>query len=146
MTQATHTVRLERVIQAPQERVYDAWTDPKHIAAWFGPQGMTIPEIEFSSAIGVTYRCVMRSPEGNDHVVSGVIKTLDRPNRLVMTWGWKRDGVRGQESTVDVRFEAQGDTTLMKFEHRDLENDESAQQHTQGWTSSFEKLGPHLSA
>jgi len=44
------------------------------------------------------------------------------------------------------RFEAQAEATLMKFEHRDLESEESAQQHTHGWTSSFEKLGPHLSA
>lgn len=105
---------------------------------------MKCADFKFDAKVGGEYLCAMESPEGNVHTVTGVVQTLDRPERLVMTWAWLADGVRGHESVIDVQLIAKGDETLMKFEHRGLETEESANHHNEGWTASWGKLDDSL--
>jgi uncharacterized protein YndB with AHSA1/START domain len=41
-----HELVLTRVFDAPRELVFGVWTDPKHVARWWGPQGFTNPVCE----------------------------------------------------------------------------------------------------
>lgn len=143
-TESDRILQFERVFNAPPERVFSAWT--QRLGEWLGPRGMVCQEFRFDERVGGEYLCAMKSPEGNVHTVTGEVKVFERPNRLVVTWAWVNEGVRGHESTVDVRFTARGQGTVMNCEHRAMESADSAGHHKQGWTASFEKLTEQLAA
>jgi uncharacterized protein YndB with AHSA1/START domain len=63
--------------------------------------------------VGGAWRTVMSSPEGKDHIVSGVYREITRPERLVLTWAWEEEGVRGHETLVTIELaETPGGTRL----------------------------------
>jgi uncharacterized protein YndB with AHSA1/START domain len=82
---AIREVTLTRVIAAPRERVFRAWTDPKHMAQWWGPKGFTNPVCEVDARPGGMIRIDMRAPDGVDYPMDGVFHEVIEPERLVFT-------------------------------------------------------------
>jgi uncharacterized protein YndB with AHSA1/START domain len=56
-----------RVYDAPRELVFKAWTDPKHIARWRGPNGFTTTIHEMDERFGGARRFIMHGPDGVDY-------------------------------------------------------------------------------
>jgi uncharacterized protein YndB with AHSA1/START domain len=56
-----------RVFDAPRELVFSAFTDPKHLAAWWGPDGFTTTTSVFEFRPGGVWRFVMHGPDGRDY-------------------------------------------------------------------------------
>ena len=83
--QAIREVTLTRVIAAPRERVFRAWTDPKHMAQWWGPKGFTNPVCEVDARPGGMIRIDRRAPVGVDYPMDGVFHEVIEPERLVFT-------------------------------------------------------------
>jgi len=134
-------LRLERLIAAPPERVFDLWAEPEQVVRWWGPDGYDIPVHALDIRPGGRWRTTMRSPEGGLHTVSGVYRTVDRPRRLVFTWGWEdENGARGHETEVTVTFEAAPGGTRLVLSQQTFESNESRDNHGKGWSSSFECL------
>jgi uncharacterized protein YndB with AHSA1/START domain len=79
--------KISRVFDAPRERVFEAWTDPKHFAQWWGPVGFTNPVCRIDLRSGGAYYASMRSPEAVDHPCHGTYLEIVPPERLVMTMG-----------------------------------------------------------
>ena len=89
-------LRIERLIAATPERLFELWTEPSELIKWWGPEGFTTPKHAMDVRPGGRWRTTMRSPAGTDHTVSGIYRTIDPPRRLVFTWGWDDDnGQRG---------------------------------------------------
>ncbi len=80
------TLRLERIIRAPVEKVFDAFVIPEQLAAWWGPEYCTIPDYSMDVRPGGKWRTVMKLPDGNQPEVSGVYRTIEKNKRLVFTW------------------------------------------------------------
>jgi uncharacterized protein YndB with AHSA1/START domain len=78
-------VSLTRRIAAPPEVVFAAWTDPKHLAEWWGPKGFTNPVCEADARVGGVIRIDMRGPDGVVYPMTGRFLQIDRPHRLVFT-------------------------------------------------------------
>ncbi len=76
---------IARVFDAPRELVFKAWTDPKHVAQWWGPNGFTSPVCEMDVRPGGALRIVMRGPDGVDHRMIGVFQEVVEPERLAFT-------------------------------------------------------------
>src|ERR1700676_3113016 len=76
---------ITRVFDAPRELCFKAWTDPKHLANWWGPRGFTLPEHTMDFRLGGAYRFRMRPPEGRDVLWYGVYREIVPPERLVWT-------------------------------------------------------------
>jgi uncharacterized protein YndB with AHSA1/START domain len=76
---------ITRVFDAPRELVFKAWTDPKHLAQWWGPRAFTTPICEMDLRPGGAYRIVMRSADGVDYPIKGVFRQIVEPQRIVMT-------------------------------------------------------------
>lgn len=55
---------LTRVIEAPRELVFEAWTKPEHAMKWFGPKGFTCTLHEMDVRVGGRWRFDMRGPDG----------------------------------------------------------------------------------
>ena len=135
------TLRIERVFAATPEEVFDAWTVPEQLAAWWGPDGVTIPEKSIDLREGGNWRTVMQNSDGSRFIVSGVYRTIDRPKRLVFTWAWDQDdGSRGHETEVTVTLEPAGSGTRLTLLQKIFANTEQRDMHREGWTSSFDCL------
>ncbi len=78
---------MTRVFDAPRELVFDAWTDPVNIDAWWGPDGFTTTTFERDVRPGGTWRYVMRGPDGTDYDNRMVYQEVSRPERIVYLHG-----------------------------------------------------------
>jgi len=76
---------ISRVLAAPRELLWKAWTDAKHLAEWWGPHAFTNPVCEMDVRPGGAYRIVMRGPDGAEFPIRGVFREIAEPERLVMT-------------------------------------------------------------
>ena len=136
----TLILNLSRSFAAPRERVFRAFTSPAQLARWWGPKGFTVPACTLDVRAGGAWRTVMRSPEGKDHIVSGVYREILPPERLVFTWAWEKDGARGHETLVTIKlFETPGGTRL-ELRHERFETEESRDAHRDGWSSCLDSL------
>jgi uncharacterized protein YndB with AHSA1/START domain len=82
---------LTRIINAPRERVFEAWT--RRLPEWWGPHGMTTPVWEMDLRPGGIFRTVMRAADGTEYPTRGVFLEVVRPERIVFTdafdAGWR---------------------------------------------------------
>jgi uncharacterized protein YndB with AHSA1/START domain len=103
---------LTRVFDAPRALVFKAWTDPKHIVHWWGPNGFTTTMHEMEVRPGGMWRFIMHSPDGTDYPNRIVYREIVEPERLV----YRHGDDSGNEATmfdVTVTFvEENGKTTL----------------------------------
>src|SRR4249920_4168291 len=76
---------LTRLINAPREKVYRAWTDPELLKQWFAPLPYTTPVAELDVRPGGANLIVMRGPEGKDMPNRGVYLEVVENERLVFT-------------------------------------------------------------
>jgi uncharacterized protein YndB with AHSA1/START domain len=94
---------ITRLIAAPQELVFEAWTDPAHLASWWGPDGFATTTSAFDMRPGGVWRFVMHGPDGRDYENRITFDEVVRPERLVYRHS-------GDEDVEPVRF-----TTTVTF-------------------------------
>jgi uncharacterized protein YndB with AHSA1/START domain len=104
---ADREIVLTRVYEAPRELVWTAWTDPKHVVHWWGPDGFTNTIHEMDVRPGGVWRFVMHGPDGRDYKNRINFIEVERPERLVYTHGGD-DDVEPVSFHVTVTFEDQG--------------------------------------
>jgi uncharacterized protein YndB with AHSA1/START domain len=80
---------ISRLINAPREYVFEAWTEPGQMAQWWGPHGFTNPVCEVDLRPGGHYRLVMRGPDGVEYPIKGVYREVVEPSKLVLTENWE---------------------------------------------------------
>lgn len=139
---ADRTLVIERVFKAAPERVFRAWTDPKILVKWWGPEGYGTPDCTMDVRAGGAWRTVMANAEGQSHIVSGVYHEITPPKRLVTTWAWEQeDGRRGHETMLELTFEPAADgNTKVTLVQSLFESVEQRDSHNMGWSSSFNDL------
>ena len=76
---------LERIIEAPREKLYEAWTDPELMKQWFVPKPWSLSRVESDVRAGGASLIVMRSPEGQEFPNKGVYLEVVPNQRLVFT-------------------------------------------------------------
>jgi uncharacterized protein YndB with AHSA1/START domain len=109
-------VRLTRVLDAPRERVFAAWTEARQLEQWFGPQGVTLHSCETDPRPGGRFRICMRSPQGKDYWVRGVYREIMPPERLVIVCTAHDEKDRPQlEEVISVTLAAEGDGTRLSL-------------------------------
>ena len=139
------TLTLERTFDAPLELVWQAWTKPEHIAAWWGPKGMQTEVVEHNFKVGGTWKYVMLMPDGNEFIGEGVYSEIIEYKKIVTSANFKPMTI-GVE--LQVFLEAEGDKTKFTFNviH---ETEEYCKQQEEmgfynGWGSTFDRLNEYL--
>ena len=84
---ADREIVTTRLIDAPRELVFEAWTDPKHVAHWFGPDGFTTITHSMDVRPGGVWRFTMRGPDGTEWPNVVTYEHVVRPERLVYLHG-----------------------------------------------------------
>jgi uncharacterized protein YndB with AHSA1/START domain len=85
VTTENRELSLTRIINAPRETVYRAWTDPELLKQWFAPSPWTTPRAELNVRPGGGSFIVMRGPEGQEFPNRGVYLEVVKNERLVFT-------------------------------------------------------------
>jgi uncharacterized protein YndB with AHSA1/START domain len=132
MDAAIETAMYERTIaiDASPETVWEFFVDPQKLMRWMGI------DAELDPQPGGIYRCTV-IPE---NTARGEFVEVDKPNRVVFTWGWDgNDAVPPGSSTVEAELTPQGNGTSLRFVHRDL-SPEQAKSHAQGWDHYLARL------
>ena len=107
---ANRDLILTRIIDAPREKVFRAWTEPELLKQWFAPLPWTTPHAEMDLRPGGASLIVMRSPEGNDMPNRGVYLEVVKNQRLVFTDAYSKAWEPADKPfmTVILSFEDQG--------------------------------------
>ncbi len=132
---------ITRVINAPRDRVYEAWTDPAQLKEWFGPENVQTRDLIADARVGGRFRWRLINSEGEEMTVSGEYRELQPGKKIVFTWQWQ-DDEDWEEHTSIVTVElddAEGGTEL-RLIHEQLPNEQSRDGHTRGWNSALDKL------
>jgi len=101
---AEREISITRVIDAPRELVFDAWTDPEQVVQWWGPFGFTTTIHEMDVRPGGVWRFVMHGPDGTDYDNHVVFEEVVKPERLVYRHGGG-EGSDIKEFHVTVNFD-----------------------------------------
>ena len=96
-----------RVFSAPRDLVFSAFTDPKHLAQWWGPDGFTTTTSAFDMRPGGVWRFVMHGPDGRDYQNRITFDEIVKPERLVYHHGGG-DDVEPVQFRTTVLFEDLG--------------------------------------
>lgn len=80
-----HELVLTRLIDAPREKLFRAWTDPELMKQWFVPRPWTLSKVEIDVRPGGSSLIVMRDPEGNEYPNPGVYLEVVENEKLVFT-------------------------------------------------------------
>jgi uncharacterized protein YndB with AHSA1/START domain len=108
-TPSDREIHVERVFDAPRDRVFAVYTDPKLIPEWWGPRGTTTRVDEMDVRPGGRWRFVIRNSDGSETGFRGVFREVAPPERLVQTFEW--EGMPGHVSVDTATFEDLGERT-----------------------------------
>jgi uncharacterized protein YndB with AHSA1/START domain len=123
---------ITRILDAPRELVFKAWTEPERLVHWSCPHGFTLTHCAGDLRPGGAW-------------LGGVYREIVAPERLVFTHAWDdADGKPGHETVATVTFADQGGKTKMTFRQAFFESVEQRDGHLGGWTECFERLAAHL--
>ncbi len=142
---STRALTLTRVVDAPRELVFKMWTDPRHMAQWWGPKGFTNPVCELDARPGGKILIHMRAPDGAVHPMRGTFREVKPPERLVfVAEPVDHEGNVLIESVTAVTFEDQGGKTKLTVEASAVGFAPVAAKMLggmeTGWTQSLERL------
>lgn len=144
MEESTLTLVIHKEINAPLERVFQAWVQPDLIKSWFFPgDTMAVASADVDLIEGGAYRIHMQNlEEKSDHIVYGTFKEIVKNNKLVFDWQWV-DGV--ERTLVTVEFLSKGEAlTLLTLTHEGFGQQAFVEKHTMGWNGCLENLMRHL--
>jgi uncharacterized protein YndB with AHSA1/START domain len=145
------TLILKRMLNAPPDLAFQAWTSAEHIQQWMRPEpGMVVPLANMDLRVGGKFRIQMKMPDGEFFTAVGVFKEVKAPERLVYTWDWEKDGsgaefgeVEGKTSLITVEFLKRDKGTELVLTHSRLATVETRDSHARGWgriAESFAKF------
>lgn len=131
MPLAERTIRLP----ATAEELFDRFTTVEGLTSWMGVSAEVVPEI------GGT----LRWTHENGATMSGRFIELDRPTRLVFSYGWEGDlmGVPPEPTRVEITFVETEDGTTVSLVHRGIPTN-SVDDHREGWDYFFDILRSQL--
>jgi uncharacterized protein YndB with AHSA1/START domain len=110
---ADRELMLTRLIDAPREKLYRAWTDPTLLKQWFAPLPYTTPMAELDVRPGGSAFIVMRGPDGKDLPNHGVYLEVVPNQRLVSTDAYTQAWEPSEKPfmTLILTFEDEGGKT-----------------------------------
>jgi len=143
-------VNVTRTFEAPRDLVFDAFTDPRHLAQWWGPHHFTNPRCEFDARAGGAIHIDMRGPDGTVYPMEGEVKEVLRPERLVFTTTPLDDkGNALFEVLITATFAERGGKTTVSVNAHVVRIEAAVAEQMlagmqEGWTQSLERLEQYV--
>ena len=139
------SLEIKRLIKAPRDRVYAAWTDPAQLKQWFGPEKVQTRDLIAETRVGGKFRWDLTNSEGEKMTCLGEYRELEPGKKIVFTWQWDDDETwENHTSIVTVELSDADGGTELRLTHEQLPNEASRDGHTGGWNSALDKLEKFL--
>jgi uncharacterized protein YndB with AHSA1/START domain len=138
---------ITRTLDAPPEKVFEAWTQPLEMLRWGGPKDHPMVDTEGDVKPGGEWKSTLRGPGGDELKQSGVWKEVEKPRHLAYTFGWDQSpmGTPRRETMINIDLEPAGDgKTRMIFKQGPFDTAANRDGHREGWNSSFDRLEEYL--
>jgi uncharacterized protein YndB with AHSA1/START domain len=110
-TPTDREIHIERIFDAPRDKVFAAMTDPELIPEWWGPHGTSTVVDKMDARSGGDWRYVIKNSDGSETGFRGTYREVSAPERIVQTFEW--EGMPGHVSVETATFEDLGDRTKM---------------------------------
>src|SRR6478672_3588675 len=110
---ADREIVISRVISAPRELVFEAFTEVRHLSQWWGPEGFTTSTRAFEFREGGAWDFVMHGPDGTDYQEWITWTEIAPPERIALLHGESRDDSNTFASVLT--FEADGAATRIEL-------------------------------
>jgi uncharacterized protein YndB with AHSA1/START domain len=143
------SVTINRLIDAPVELMWQVWTDPKHLGAWWGPRMFTAPVCEVDLRVGGRMHIIMRGPGDFEHAADAVFEEIVPGSRLV--WSMDALSLTGEtllKSRTTITMRDEGGKTRLIVESGGYGLVPEAVQMLAGmdagWNQSIDKLAEHI--
>ena len=133
-------LQMKRVLPAPPQTVFEAFTDPDELVKWWGPAGFTTPSLEFRAHVGEGYRIEMQPPEGDAFYLIGEFHQVDPPAQLAFTFVWEDPDPDDVQTLVELSFRDLGEATEVVLTQGPFKTEARRALHRDGWTDGFDKL------
>ena len=133
---------INRIIRAPRERVFAAWTDPEALKQWWGPGPVVCPEAHVDLREGGAYRIANRQEDGSITWIEGTFERVRAPEELVYTWNVSI--LSGGPTLVRVRFLPHPSGTEIVLTHERFAVEAVRDMHGEGWNGCLDKLEAFL--
>jgi uncharacterized protein YndB with AHSA1/START domain len=108
---ADREIVISRTFDAPQELVFEAWTNPQHVVKWWGPRGFTTTIEKMEVRPGGVWQLTMHGPDGTNYPNKSVFTEVVRPERIRFTHGGGREDGKGVSFESTWTFENVGGKT-----------------------------------
>ena len=135
---------IERRFDACPEELWDAWTDPDEVIHWWHPRDAHVQRetVHIDARVGGRFSYTMvHDRTGDSYPIAGIYRQIDRPERLVFTWG-RAD--RPPETCplieVDITPDGAGSRMVFTMTRSDGRQDDAHK----GWKDALEILADHL--
>jgi uncharacterized protein YndB with AHSA1/START domain len=99
---ADREIVISRVLDAPRELVFEAWTNPDHLIHWFGPAGFTNTFYEADIRTGGKWRFTMHGPDGRNYENLVFFTEVLKPERLIYFQGANEKHFPNFKATVTL--------------------------------------------
>ena len=134
------SIVLSRVIKAPVERVYQAWTDPAQLKLWFAPNvRWKTPIVESDPKPGGVHSITMRHSDGDVMQISSRYVEVIPNSRISFSWH-SGDGFLNEESLVTVELRAVPEGTEITLTHDRLQDQNAKESTIGGWSGCLGML------
>jgi uncharacterized protein YndB with AHSA1/START domain len=131
-------ITVTRLLPAPRERVFEAWTRPELMTRWFFPGSDWTVTISSDLRVGGRYELLMRDAAGTEHRQFGEYREVVPVSRLVFTWSCPALSV--VDSVVTVEFVDRGERTELRLVHELPADPKVRRGHEEGWTGCLGNL------
>jgi uncharacterized protein YndB with AHSA1/START domain len=144
---ADREIVISRVIDAPRDLVFEAFTEVRHLSRWWGPEGFTTTTQSFEFRVGGEWNFVMHGPDGTDYSEWITWTELTPPERIAMLHGKFRDDPNAFESSLT--FELDGTATRIDmrtlFPTKELRDEAVEKYHAvEGGQQTLDNLATYL--
>ncbi|MHA1992085.1 MAG: SRPBCC family protein [Candidatus Hodarchaeales archaeon] len=141
----TKELTLERVFNASPEQIFKMWTDPEHLAKWYGPKGITVADCKLDVRPGGKITIDMKMPNGAIYPSPGIFREIVENEKLVFSLlsHYDENGEPQIEMLQTVTLEEQDGKTKMIFnvvEVKTIEGVVPLKGLDRAWGQSFDKL------
>ncbi|HYZ22189.1 MAG TPA: SRPBCC domain-containing protein [Rhodopila sp.] len=142
---ADRTLVITRTFDAPRALVFRLWTQPEHVARWWGPQGFVTTFCDMDIRVGGCYRFGMRAPDGTEYRKRGIYHEIVEPERIVFTFAWEDEQGRPKhELLTTVTFHEADGRTRLTLRQEVFETVAGRDDHRAGWVSCLERFAAYI--
>jgi len=144
-------LRLTRLLNAPREKVFQVWTDERHLKQWWGPHRFTNPVCKVDARPDGAIHIDMCGPDGTIYPMAGSYQEIVEPELLIFTSiPLDRNGKPLFQVLITVNLSELNDKTELTVQASVLEATDQAGRYLDGmeigWTQSLERLDTYLAS